>query len=66
MTQTITGSYDSVDQLKNTREELTAKGIPQDKVVVDESKRTIAVVIPDATAPEVTEIFDRHEIHRAT
>lgn len=67
MSETIVGSYATEDQLKNTREELTAKGIPQDKVVVDDDRQVIEVVaMPTVTKPEIEEIFQRHGIRPAT
>lgn len=67
MSETIVGSYATEDQLKNTREELTAKGIPQDKVVVDDDKQIIEVVaMPDVTRPEIEEIFQRHGVRLTT
>ncbi len=63
MTITVTGSYDSAFQIRNTREDLIATGIPQEQIYVDEESRQLKVMIADATEPEVEEILRRHEAH---
>lgn len=62
MNKTINGKYDSKDQMKNTWDELIAKGIFRDNVFVDEPNQVIKVMVPAETEREIQEIFDRHGI----
>lgn len=59
MSRTVAGTYESNEQLRNVREELDAKGIPGEKVTIDEDNNLIKVVTADPTAREVEEIFQK-------
>ena len=61
MTETVTCTYNSADQLENAREDLVATGIPQEKIYLNEQSNQVKVVIPAATKPEVVEILKRHK-----
>ena len=50
MTKTVTGTYESADQIKNAREDLIATGIPQEQIFVDEENQG-EEVDPNLTAP---------------
>ena len=66
MTKTVTGTYDSADQIKNAREDLIATGIPQEQIFVDEENRQIKVMIADETEPEIEDILKRHDASATT
>jgi hypothetical protein len=61
MTATVTGTYDSTDQVRNAEDDLLATGIPSEKIYVDEQARQIKIMIPEATKPEIVEILNRHK-----
>ncbi len=61
MTATVTGIYDSTDQIRNVEDDLLASGIPSEKIFVDEQARQIKVIIPETTKPEIVEILNRHK-----
>ncbi|MHB1188897.1 hypothetical protein [Thiobacillus sp.] len=61
MTATVTGIYDSTDQIRNAEDDLLASGIPSEKIFVDEQARQIKVIIPETTKPEIVEILNRHK-----
>ena len=63
MTMTVTGTYESSAQIKNTWEDLVATGIPQDQIFVDKENHNIKVIIADVTEPEIEVILKRHNIH---
>ncbi|MHB1215955.1 MAG: hypothetical protein ACYCY9_13320 [Thiobacillus sp.] len=60
MTATVTGVFDSTDQIRNVEEDLRASGIPSEKIHVDAQAREIKILIPEATRPEILEILNRH------
>ena len=66
MTMTVTGSYESSAQIKNTWEDLVATGIPQEQIFVDKENHNIKVIIADVTEPEIEVILKRHNIHSMT
>ena len=66
MTKTVTGTYESADQIKNAREDLIATGIPQEQIFVDEENRQIKVMIADETEPEIEDILKRHDASSMT
>jgi len=66
MTMTVTGTCESAAQIKNTREDLIATGIPQEQIFVDETSRQIKVMIADVTEPEIEEILKRHNVSSMT
>ena len=66
MTMTVTGTYGSSAQIKNTREDLVATGIPQEQIFVDKENHHIKVIIADATEPEIEKILKGHDIHSLT
>ena len=57
----LTGTYDTVDKVRNAEEDLLATGIPQEEIFVDENSKIIKVYIPDTAKPEILEILNRHE-----
>ncbi len=61
MTATVTGTYDSTDQIRNAEDDLLATGIPSEKIYVDEQARQIKVMIPETTRSEIVEILNRHK-----
>ncbi len=61
MTTTVTGSYETMDSIKNVQDELIAAGIPQEQIFVDKSATCIKVMIADVTEAEVEDIFKRHD-----
>jgi hypothetical protein len=61
MTATVTGTYDSTDQVRNVEDDLLATGIPSEKIYVNEQARQIKVIIPETTKPEIVEILNRHK-----
>jgi hypothetical protein len=61
MTTTVTGTYETVDQITNAQEELIAVGIPQELIFVDKENRQLKVIIADVTEPEIEEILKRHD-----
>jgi hypothetical protein len=62
----VTGTYESSAQIKNTREDLVATGIPQEQIFVDEDNHHIKVIIADVTEPEIEGILKSHNIHSMT
>ena len=60
MTITITAVYDSPTQVTNVFDDLVSTGIPRDKIFADKEKPEIKVASPDASAPEIREILNRH------
>ncbi len=66
MTMTVTGTYESAAQIKNTQEDLIATGIPQEQIFVDKENYHIKVMIADATEPEIEDILKRHNLHSMT
>jgi len=60
MSITITSSFDSMDQMKNTREDLIGTGIPQELIFLDEANLLIKVMSPLETESEIEEILNRH------
>ncbi|GGK54698.1 hypothetical protein [Amphritea balenae] len=61
MTKTVTGTYESANQIKNVRNDLIAIGIPQEQIYVDEENQQIKVMIADETKPEIEDIFKQHD-----
>ncbi len=60
MTVTVTGTYDSIDKVRNAEDDLRAAGIPREKFFVDEMALQVKVLIPEATKPEILELLNRH------
>lgn len=60
MTVRLTGTFDSVDKVRNAEEDLLATGIPQEEIFVDENSKIIKVNVPDTAKPEILEILNRH------
>lgn len=58
---TVTGTYDSIDKLRNAEEDLRATGIPSEKIFVYEEAKQIKVMIPETTKPEILELLGRHD-----
>lgn len=61
MSKTVTGTYTSDTQIKNTTEELITIGVPREQMFVDDDKQQIKVMIADVTEPEIEEILRRHD-----
>lgn len=61
MIKTITGIYDTLDKIRNAREELIVAGIEQEKLFVDGSSRKLKIIVPADIEPEIVEILSRHE-----
>ncbi|WP_372834602.1 hypothetical protein [Pontibacterium sp.] len=66
MTKTVTGTYESVNQIKNARNDLIAVGIPQEQIFVDEENYQIKVMIADETEPEIEGILKNHDASSTT
>jgi hypothetical protein len=66
MNKTVTGTYQSADQLRNVKDDLVSAGIPSEKIYVDEPAKTIRVIMPKATQPNITEILERHGLGAVT
>jgi hypothetical protein len=66
MSTTVTGNFESNDQMRNVKDDLVASGIPAEKIYVDETARTIKVIMPVATRPTIVEIFERHGLDSVT
>lgn len=62
MSKAVNGKFQSLDQARNTREDLIGSDIPQDLIYIDEEAQVIRVMIPPEEAREVHEIFDRHGV----
>jgi len=60
MSITITSSYDSLDQMRNTKEDLIGTGIPRELIFLDEDNLQIKVMSPLETEAEIEEILNRH------
>ncbi|MDT8409006.1 MAG: hypothetical protein RQ741_05355 [Wenzhouxiangellaceae bacterium] len=65
MNKTLNGHFDKPEQAKNTREDLIAVGIPQDKIFIDEHHQLIKVIIPEEETRQIEEIFERHQLGKA-
>ena len=61
MTMVVTGTYESEIQLKNTREELIANGVPQEQIYIGDDKLMIKVMIANDTEPEIEMILKKHD-----
>lgn len=66
MTKTVTGTYESTNQIKNARSDLIAIGIPQEQIFVDEENHQIKVMIADETEPEIEDILKQHDASSTT
>ncbi|MFC4260998.1 hypothetical protein ACFOZ5_18410 [Marinobacter lacisalsi] len=62
MSKAVNGKFQSLEQARNTREDLIGSEIPQDLIYIDEEAQVIRVMMPPEEAREVHEIFDRHGI----
>ncbi len=62
MGKAINGKFQSMDQARNTRDDLIGSEIPQDRIFIDKDEQTIRVMLPPEEAREVYEIFDRHGV----
>lgn len=61
MTKTVTGTYESANQIKNARNDLIAIGIPQEQIYIDEENQQVKVMIADETASEIEDILKQHD-----
>ena len=61
MTMTVTGTYESTNQIKNARNDLIAIGIPQEQIFVDDENQLIKVMIADEIEPEIENILKQHD-----
>lgn len=57
---TVTAEYDSMDAIRNTKEDLVGTGIEQERIFIDEDKLLVKVAISSTMEPEITEILNRH------
>ena len=57
---TITAEYDSLDAMRNTKEDLVATGIEQEHIYLDEDQHLVKVAVPSTIESEITEILNRH------
>ena len=57
---TITAEYDSMDAIRNTKEDLIGTGIEQEHIYIDENENLLKVAISSTAEPEITEILNRH------
>ncbi|MDL0432302.1 hypothetical protein QPM17_14245 [Marinobacter sp. TBZ242] len=62
MGKAINGKFQSMDQARNTRDDLIGSEIPQDRIFIDKDEQIIRVMLPAEEAREVYEIFDRHGV----
>lgn len=62
MNKTLNGHFDNPEQARNTRKDLIAAGIPQEKIYIDEEKRLIKVIIPESETRQIRDIFETHGI----
>lgn len=60
MSTTVTGTYNSIDKVRNAEDDLRAIGIPNEQFFVDEIAMQVKVLIPEATKPEILELLNRH------
>jgi len=60
MSITLTGTYENMDAVRNTLDDLISTGIDREKVFVDKEHTQIKVMIPQTIQREVTEILNRH------
>ena len=66
MSKTITRSFENATQIKNTRDDLIATGIPQESIFVDDENLQMKVMFPEQIEPEILEILKRHMPDTAT
>lgn len=66
MSTTVTGKFASGDQARNVKDDLVSSGIPVEKIYVDDTAKTIKVIMPTATQPTILEIFERHGLSALT
>lgn len=57
---TITAEYDSMDTIRNTKEDLVGTGIEQEHIYIDEKEMLVKVAVSSTAQPEITEILNRH------
>ncbi|XKH02426.1 hypothetical protein LG325_06480 [Marinobacter nauticus] len=62
MSKAVNGKFQSMDQARNTQNDLIGSEIPRDLIYIDEAEQTIRVMLPPEEAREVYEIFDRHGV----
>ena len=60
MTETLIAQYGSITQARNVVDDLVSTGFPQEEVFLDKDSLQVKVMVPQAAAPEVQEILDRH------
>jgi len=58
---TITAEYESLDAMRNTKEDLVGKGIEQEHIYIDEDEHLVKVAVPSTIESEITEILNRHK-----
>jgi len=61
MTMTVTATFDSTNQIKNTHNDLIAIGIPQEQIYVDDENQLIKVMIADEIEAEIENILKQHD-----
>jgi hypothetical protein len=66
MNKTVTATYESATQVKNTQDDLIATGIPKEQIFVDKKNNQIKVMIAEVTEPEIETILKRHKLTQIT
>ena len=61
MPATITAVYDSADKVRNAVDDLVSTGIPREKILIDDDKSQVKVIVPETSEPEIKEILQRHQ-----
>lgn len=61
MTATVTGTFDTTDQVRNFEDDLLAMGIPGEKIFANEQAKEIKAIIPEVSKPEIVEILNRNK-----
>lgn len=60
MASTVTGIYESAEQMRNAKEDQMAAGIPREQIYVDEPACKLRVMTPATTRVGIAELLERH------
>jgi hypothetical protein len=66
MSDTVTGSYRSADQIRNVEDDLRASGLPRENLFIDEPAKKIRIIIAQPSKPGIVEILERHGLTEIT
>lgn len=66
MTEVITATYGSLEQARNTVDDLVSIGIDSEKVYLDADTMQVKVMLPDVIKPEIMQILQRHNPDQVT